>query len=347
MRASRFDWRLLALVACFGPLGSLLTLLAFEVFLHWRQNDIERFHDLNTRFDAELGWAPIESRQFRTSAGPVTSNRLGFRSRELDPDALQIAVLGDSVAWGWGVGDGASLAWRLDERFAPQGYQVSNLAVAGYGLDQYLLSFDRHAPGLPRLAAVLAVITTADDLTSSMTNSAFGKRKPLFELRGGQLARRAEAIRHYGLRNLRSHSFVLLSLERSPLGPALRAALDPWTGDVALPRETGEAVGRALLAALAERAEARGARFVALLVPARDDFPEPRADHRWFAEQCRALALDCLDAQVALARARNPNTEYLDAVHLSESGLARLADFAAAPLAERLASGEGRAAPPE
>ncbi len=349
MPAPRGDWRLLALLGVSATLGLLLALLLFELYTHWRFDLGHRFHDLNTRFDAQLGWAVIEGRNVETPMGRLSSNRHGFRSRELDPAAAQVIALGDSVAWGWGVADREALPWRLDERWSGRGLQVSNLAVAGYGLDQYLLSFDAHEQLFPDLRAVLAVITTADDLKSSSTNSAFGRRKPLFELREGRLVQRPEPIRHYGLRNLRSRSTVLTTLEASRLGPAIRAALDPFTGDLTLAREQGEAVGRALLEALAQRAAARGARFSAVLVPARMDFPAPGVDHRWFLAQCASLRLDCLDFRDALAARNDALALYLDDVHLNARGLELLAAAVAEHLepvlgASTLPAAEARAA---
>ncbi len=343
MASRRRDWRLPALVAVSAPVGALLAIALFELFMHWRLDLGHRFHDLNTRFDSELGWAAIEGRSLDTPVGRLTSNRHGFRSRELDASAAHVLALGDSVAWGWGVADADSLPWRLDQRWAGAGVQVSNLAVAGYGLDQYLLSFERHAALFPELRAVLAVITTADDLKSSATNTAFGKRKPFFELRAGALVPAAEPIRRYGLRNLMSRSVLLMRLDGSALGPALRALLDPLAGDRRHARAEAEAIGRALFGALAHGARARGAHFAALLVPARTDFPEPGADHLWFAAECARAAWDCLDLRGVLAAAPDPRALYLDDVHLSAAGLARLAEAAAQHLEPAL----GLARPPD
>lgn len=340
MSARRLDWRTALLLAVSFPLGCLLTILLLELYTHWRLDLGHRFHDVNTRFDSELGWATIEGRSIDTSAGRLTSNTHGFRSREIDPGARHVIVLGDSVTWGWGVADAETFPWRLDRLWAPAGVQVSNLAVAGYGLDQYYLSLEKHHALFRDLRAVIAVITTADDLKSTSGNTAFGKRKPLFELRDGQLVEVQGPIRHYGLRNLISRSTFLMYMDSSPIGPALRSWLDPLAGDRTLPREEALAVGRALLRAMAGRAAARGARFALVLVPARMDFPEPGTDQRWFASLCGNEAFACLDFREPLARERDLSALYLDDVHLNAAGLALLAGSVAEAL------GPGLSLPP-
>lgn len=71
------------------------------------------WHDVNTRFDSELGWAPIPCRILRFQNKIVLSNSLGFRSPEIEPSKKNIVLIGDSVAWGYGVDDNETASFYL------------------------------------------------------------------------------------------------------------------------------------------------------------------------------------------------------------------------------------------
>ncbi len=62
----------------------------------------------------------------------VTTNSLGFRSAELDPEKDTIVMLGDSIAFGYGVKDDEVLAARLAEHW-PE-FNVLNTGTPGYHL---------------------------------------------------------------------------------------------------------------------------------------------------------------------------------------------------------------------
>lgn len=64
----------------------------------------------------------------------VTTNSLGFRSQELDPRTPLIAVLGDSITFGYGVEDHETIPAQL-HRLLPH-YNVLNAGVPGYNLIQ-------------------------------------------------------------------------------------------------------------------------------------------------------------------------------------------------------------------
>lgn len=70
----------------------------------------------------------------------IQNNSCGFRDRERareKGDRRRIVVLGDSTAWGWGV-EAEERFSDLMERMLP-GWEVLNLAQAGYSTDQELL----------------------------------------------------------------------------------------------------------------------------------------------------------------------------------------------------------------
>ena len=120
----------------------ILLVLVFEVrhYIKNKQYINQTWHDPNTQFDPELGWSPIPNRSINFPGwGTISSNSLGFRSPEINQSKKQIIILGDSVAWGFGVNDTETFPYYLDESVSSLGYQVSNLAVSGYGIDQYYL----------------------------------------------------------------------------------------------------------------------------------------------------------------------------------------------------------------
>ena len=118
-----------------------------------------------------------------------TSNSRGVRGREhpyaRTPGRVRLAVLGDSIVWGFGVSDGDSLVDHL-ERALPAA-EVVNLGVAGYGTGQELMLLReeglRYQPDL-----VVLVFTIANDVEDSyFPDSALAYPANLFFLDDGEL----------------------------------------------------------------------------------------------------------------------------------------------------------------
>jgi hypothetical protein len=124
---------------------------------------------------------------------PVTHNSRGGRGREVDfakpPGVARVVVLGDSQAWGYGVGDDETIAAQLETLLAADARgrrtEVVNLGVSGYGTDQAFLKFLidglRYAPD----EAVFVVFK--NDLVENATTRYWGIEKPRLFLRGGEL----------------------------------------------------------------------------------------------------------------------------------------------------------------
>ncbi|TSC59227.1 MAG: hypothetical protein Greene041619_63 [Candidatus Peregrinibacteria bacterium Greene0416_19] len=109
---------------------------------------------------------------FRTSADPrisyelrpnvherayrriVTTNSLGFRSPEIDPQKRTIAVLGDSISFGYGVADDQTLSAKLSGLLAHQ-YNVLNAGVPGYTLSQEVSAYDTKIRSLDPAALII------------------------------------------------------------------------------------------------------------------------------------------------------------------------------------------------
>ena len=52
----------------------------------------------------------------------------------------EIAILGGSLTWGWGVNDSETFAWKLQKKITK--YNVTNYAAGGYGTYQSLLKLE-------------------------------------------------------------------------------------------------------------------------------------------------------------------------------------------------------------
>jgi lysophospholipase L1-like esterase len=73
----------------------------------------------------------IEQKAYRSI---VKTNTLGFRSNEIDPSRPLVAVLGDSITFGYGVENDQTIAAQLEKQL-PQ-FQFLNAGVPGYHLGQ-------------------------------------------------------------------------------------------------------------------------------------------------------------------------------------------------------------------
>lgn len=97
-----------------------------------------------------LGWyhiknhrAILEKNELRVE---IHTNSVGFRGRreytkERVPGVKRILFLGDSFVFGWGVEDSQVFTSRVESE--KQDYEVINLGVAGYGIDQIYLSYQQ------------------------------------------------------------------------------------------------------------------------------------------------------------------------------------------------------------
>ena len=139
-----------------------------------------------------LGYDGLPNVQGRFHGQTVTHNSKGNRGAEVGfekPAGLKrVVILGDSQAWGYGVGDdetiAAQLSRLLNEGDAPR-YQVLNLGVGGYGTDQaflkYLVQGMRYAPDV-----VVLTVFKNDPIENAHTVY-WGVEKPRFYLESGRL----------------------------------------------------------------------------------------------------------------------------------------------------------------
>jgi hypothetical protein len=122
---------------------------------------------------------PYGEPEFSTT---VTHNRFGYRSRPIEhartPGRARVLVLGDSFAYGVGVGDRETFSAQL-EALAPE-LEVINTGVNGYGTGQELLLL--RDEGLAFQPDVVIVSFFWNDVANSYKNAAVH-----FALRGDRL----------------------------------------------------------------------------------------------------------------------------------------------------------------
>ncbi len=153
-------------------LALIVNIFLFEVYFHEQY-----FNGLNIQFDPELGWVPIPNSTLFLKGKKYSTNSLGFRSTEVDPDKDHIIVVGDSVAWGYGVDDAETVSSHLERLF--EGDQVLNLGVEGYGWGQSYLYLEKFIDQLnPKL--IVMIVFSANDHLDTSTDTRGGKSKPLF-----------------------------------------------------------------------------------------------------------------------------------------------------------------------
>jgi lysophospholipase L1-like esterase len=240
----------------------------------------KNWHDPNTRFDPRIGWSPVPNRHIQNEWGNVSSNSSGFRSEEIDQNKKQIIVLGDSVAWGYGVDDRETMPYHLGRLLQPLDYQVDNLGVSGYDIGQYYMFLKSQLGKFKNLKYVVLVLCGENDFADTITNEAYGKRKPLYRVKGKELVLTNSPISRLDLRNLFSTSRTIqeLTCRYAKIG----GFLDSLTGNKVLDREEGEKVVSALLRKIYYLLSENNVRLIVLVSPDMGDFSEKSRDLIWF-----------------------------------------------------------------
>lgn len=302
--------------------------------------------------DPLLGWrnrpgasGPYGGNEFRTR---VTIDGHGQRgSRPHRPDraagSWRVALLGDSQAWGDGVGDDETFAALLEDRAGRAGLEVLNFACPGYGSDQELLVLGRDVPPWSPDVVVVAVYV-GNDPADNLSRGTYQYPKPFFEVGpdGGLELRGVPVPTHRWLtaateayRALMRRSALLNAIAETTNGtapdPAAKLPARPTVYSSIYEREPGDRARRGLpmtvrlIAEIVRRARDSGARPIVLLLPElwQVDIairPAWRADlrargidwqrpQRFLRRGLAGLRVEIVDALPALARAsrRSPD----------------------------------------
>lgn len=291
-----------------------------EIFNFQKYGYLESgWHDVNTQFDSELGWAPIPNRAVQTEWGPLSSNALGFRSGQIDPRKGQIAMVGDSVVWGYGVSDCETSSFYLNAKVANLGFQVQNLGVSGYGLSQFYLYLKRHMDAIPNLKHVVIVISTTLEWEDISMNTGYGKSRPLFRYRHGGLHLDQPRVPKYSARNLMSISTVIQRMEDGN-----RYAVPFFSflaGEKRLSDEETRQVITELLKQIRGLLESRKVSWTLVLSPNVEDFDTEREEYQTLKGILQSEGLPFVDFLQCLKSEKiDPQNLYLDGEHYNAKG---------------------------
>jgi len=295
--------------------------------------------------DPELGWRmrPGIRHERRTDEfhAVYVSNDEGFRGTgNFEPPGARrrIAVIGDSVTFGHGVG--LEDTWAMLVGAALPDTVVYNFAMPGFGIDQMWLAVRTQA--LPRKPDLVIVGFINDDFSRSFSawRPDFGMAKPLFVLdEGGLRPAQPEDRPPAAWRFVEEHSRVLGLGSRLARLVSLRLPVGEWwTLNAAILeaiRADCDAAGTPVLfvylptkdvrafPTLAAHMKGTGALFLDLGQPgiapdgihyATDRHPNPRG-HRWISDrviewihaELPQLATPSGSADAAAARSRPPS----------------------------------------
>ena len=314
---------------------SLLVALALiEAGLRFADQSYPEFN----RLDERLGWAPragVEGLYAMEGRVRLRINAAGFRDAEhaLEKPAgsWRIAVLGDSMTEGREV-TLAETFWKVMERrlascLGPAGPvpEVLNFAVNGYGTAQQTIVLEHHAWAYAPDVVLLAFFVGNDVWNNARLLDGHEDR-PFYVLEGGRLvlddsnlrssrflAKKAWSDVKHGLYNtLRTVQVARQAYKRikgwikhsdagAPLEAQLMAGLDPgvYRQPDGPPWDAAWAVTEALVRAMNQAVESRGAEFVlATLTAPVQAYPDPDF-RRAFAAQLGVPDLAYPDRRMA------------------------------------------------
>ena len=308
-------------------LSTLITLAALEIgmrFLGAPPATPEDTLRTYTEYDPMLGWKGRAAAHGRYNTSEfsigVALNSGGWRDDEpVGPSALssgpgsqaggaapggntagaapQVAVLGDSFAWGYGVERHERFSDRLEASL--RGWNVQNYGVCGYGTDQELLVLGQSALKIaPKL--VIVEFAVGNDLDNIMSAKAYKLPKPSFVLAGGALrltgvpvprienwqrAARTE-LRDFLTAHLRIYAWVrprwgrlqprilrALGLAHDNAGERTRLRL--YERDAPERVQRGWKLAEAILETMRDETARAGSRLVVLVVPDRIQVEDP------------------------------------------------------------------------
>ena len=154
--------------------------------------------------DSELGWTVARGRAWGIEGKKIFYhiNRQGFRHGEdfdsMSQEALgkrRVAVLGNSFTFGVHVYENETFPFHLSQRIGPE-WEVINLGVPGYGIDQMVLAYEKHRASLQADIVLLAFIDEDIERVFEAFRNRENLPKPSFELvRGELIERRTEEAR--------------------------------------------------------------------------------------------------------------------------------------------------------
>lgn len=262
----------LLLVSIFISLAAVSALMEF-IYIKRHPWEVEFQY---IKADEEFGWLPIPGRDIASHPfGKMKINSAGFRSEEIIPGKKKILLLGDSVAFGYGVADNQTLGYFLSQKPDALSYQVVNAAVPGYGTDQEYLRLSKTLQTVSGIKKAVFILFP-NDLLDVRLNVLYADRKPFYSInqQTGELV--FHPIKRWDLRYWVSQiRFLKKCLMIGERGDKLFAAL---AGDRFLSEEEGEKIISILLGKIRSLLARHGIETLIVLSPSTKDFPEKTAE---------------------------------------------------------------------
>jgi hypothetical protein len=278
------------------------------------------------RYSEVYGWEPRPGAVAIIDGQRTTINRRGLRGHEYPfartSSRTRVLMLGDSIAFGYGVADQDTFASLLEDR----GYEVVNLAVPGYGTDQALLRLEREGMAYSP-DVVLLHFCLHNDFVDNASRTYFYDGlhpKPYFTVERGSLVLHD---RHLHLSvpermalwmHESSHVFNHLGGRAAPGSDERAARKEATLRDADAVRD----LTFRLIARTAEVARQGGAGFACIVHSGRREFREGSTwfDALWNAPSLRGIPLMDMGGQF-LARGERLADLTLDPIgHLNPTG---------------------------
>lgn len=269
------------------------------------------------QLDATSFWAPRPGFSGEFLDKQVTINSLGLRGPEVPtpkPRARRrVLCLGDSITFGYGVDDGDSYPARLGKLVADRGHDVLNGGVTGYTSHQVLARLERLLP------------LVAPDIVTVAVGWNDGNLRPTTDREYAERLQQVMAAEGFF-----DHSSIYRHLRslysRAAFRSALRSAQLAWS----TPRVPADHY-RDNLRRIAVLARAKGARVVFLALPHQKAPGAKRPTVTYMPEllaTARGIGVPVLSVgELSWETDLESNAVYfIDSIHLSPEGAARMAD---------------------
>lgn len=320
---------LVIVLGFFGVAEAILRMVGVEEPV--RPRILLRSMDMDVSFpfmqpDPELFWSLRPGFRGEFQGRAVTINALGLRGPEVQlpkpPGRRRVVCFGDSIAFGFGVGDGETYATRLAEALAGRGVDAVNAGVTGYTSHQVLGLLRRVAPVVQADVATFCVGWN-DGNERSLNDRDYARRV-------GTLQAVEGALDHVYVYRFAKGLYLRTEARRVRRGGKAVTAAERGGDPTGKGARVPVAQYRENLAAIVEECRARGIRPVFIPLPMRKRKGDPSFESPYPAalvEAGRRLGVLVLDIGELASGAPVERNEdgFIDQIHLSPSGHERLA----------------------
>jgi len=146
------------------------------------------------QYDELIGWAGrpyahgIMDHHWENFKFEVKNNSWGLRNlREPQSNQKAIVIIGDSIAWGYGVNDAQTISEKLG-MLVPD--QIITLAQSGYGADQQFLSLIKYQQRFRdegiEIKNIIMITYSGNDSQEILCKMTYGFSKPFLSLKPGE-----------------------------------------------------------------------------------------------------------------------------------------------------------------